>query len=338
MFYKTLFFSFFATITSKSLGLDTVYILPKYQTIDYYDGHLKDFFSLMFPSDKFEVIMIKSLETLSNYRFLVTDEVPREKNQLTILSTYPKEKNLLFSFETQVSHPESHDKKYHKNYSRVFTWNDDLVDNEKYFKVRYPFMDPRPMQEDLPAFQERKLCVLVGNIYEYPHPLANYQERKRIIDFFEAHATTGDFTFYGNKKHLFPYISSSKNYGGTIPYTDRRSLKIQSIKHYKFDLCYENTIGVNGWVSERIFESFAAGCIPIYMGTENITHYIPQNCFINRFKFKNNEEMYQFMKNFTEEEYLEYISNIKIFLASENVFRLSTEYYVKHIREVLDIA
>jgi hypothetical protein len=338
MLYKILFFIFFATIASESLSLDTVYILPKYQTIAYYNGHLKDFFSLMFPQDKFEVIMIKSLENLSNYRFLITDEVPREKSQLEILSTYPKERNLLFSFETQISHPESHDKKYHKNYSRVFTWNDDLVDNEKYFKVRYPFMDPRPMIEGLPAFQQRKLCVLVGNIFGYPHPLANYQERKRIIEFFEANTTKpGDFTFYGFKKALSPY-TSSKNYGGAIAFTDRRSAKIQTIKHYKFDLCYENTVGVNGWISERIFESFAAGCIPIYMGSENVTHYIPQNCFINRNEFENNEELYSFMKNFTEKKYNEYISNIRKFLASENAFRLSTAYYVKHIREVLDIA
>jgi hypothetical protein len=74
------------------------------------------------------------------------------------------------------------------------------------------------------------------------------------------------------------------------------------------------------------------------MGSENVTHYIPQNCFINRNEFENNEELYSFMKNFTEKKYNEYISNIRKFLASENAFRLSTAYYVKHIREVLDIA
>lgn len=43
---------------------------------------------------------------------------------------------------------------------------------------------------------------------------------------------------------------------------DDKSLFLQS---YKFNICPENTTS-NGYVTEKLFESFAAGCIPIYWG------------------------------------------------------------------------
>ncbi|MEI0486100.1 glycosyltransferase family 10 domain-containing protein [Brachyspira intermedia] len=45
--------------------------------------------------------------------------------------------------------------------------------------------------------------------------------------------------------------------------------KIEYLRDFKFNICPENTIS-DGYVTEKLFDSFKAGCIPIYNGDENI--------------------------------------------------------------------
>lgn len=45
--------------------------------------------------------------------------------------------------------------------------------------------------------------------------------------------------------------------------------KIEYLKDFKFNLCPENTIS-DGYITEKLLDSFKSGCIPIYNGDENI--------------------------------------------------------------------
>ncbi|WP_300712291.1 glycosyltransferase family 10 [uncultured Brachyspira sp.] len=45
--------------------------------------------------------------------------------------------------------------------------------------------------------------------------------------------------------------------------------KIEYLKDFKFNICPENTIS-EGYITEKLFDAFEAGCIPIYNGDENI--------------------------------------------------------------------
>lgn len=45
--------------------------------------------------------------------------------------------------------------------------------------------------------------------------------------------------------------------------------KIEYLRDFKFNICPENTIS-DGYITEKLFDSFKAGCIPIYNGDENI--------------------------------------------------------------------
>ena len=55
--------------------------------------------------------------------------------------------------------------------------------------------------------------------------------------------------------------------------------KIQFLSSYKFSIAMENTEG-EGYISEKIIDSFLAGTIPIYYGGYNIDQYINKNAFI----------------------------------------------------------
>ena len=57
------------------------------------------------------------------------------------------------------------------------------------------------------------------------------------------------------------------------------SNKIEFLKSYKFSISMENTEG-NGYISEKIVDSFLAGTIPIYYGDYMIDEYINPKSYI----------------------------------------------------------
>jgi hypothetical protein len=328
---KSLFISLLFFFNYALGDLKNVYVYINIKPEYYYEEH-HEFLRCLF-GDEYQVMLTPTLDKLSNVDYIVTVEVPHNNVELRNLGQYPPEKVIFFSFETQISNPRSHNKYYHHYYSKAFTWNDDLIDNIKYFKVRFPWMDPRPMVKDRPTFENKKLSIFVGEPRQRVGYYANYVARTELVQFFEVQPGS-DFDLYG----LGWEQSNYKNFKGLIPLIgNRRENKINVLKNYKFDFCYENTINVNGWLSERIFEDFAAGCVPVYWGCNNVEDYIPRGCFIPRQDFKNNEELYSFLQNVKKDEYETYIKNIEQFLTTENAYRLSTRYYIEKIRTVLGI-
>lgn len=63
--------------------------------------------------------------------------------------------------------------------------------------------------------------------------------------------------------------------------TECRDDKNVYLKRYLFNICPENT-SLKGYVSEKIFESMRAGCIPIYWGSEGLVEpeVVNKNAFI----------------------------------------------------------
>ena len=55
--------------------------------------------------------------------------------------------------------------------------------------------------------------------------------------------------------------------------------KIEFLSSYKFSIAMENTEG-DGYVSEKIIDSFLAGTIPIYYGNYNVDEYINPKSYI----------------------------------------------------------
>ena len=44
--------------------------------------------------------------------------------------------------------------------------------------------------------------------------------------------------------------------------------KLKYLRHYRFNITPENS-NYNGYVTEKIFEAIASGCVPIYSGSDN---------------------------------------------------------------------
>jgi alpha(1,3/1,4) fucosyltransferase len=226
----------------------------------------------------------------------------------------PKEKLILFLWEPPLILSEMYRSRSKETFSRIYTWDDDLVDGKQFFKFYYPEL--KPMIAQLPAFEEKKLCTFVGSCQKSAQEGCLYAERNNAIAFFESVGEEG-FEFYGRKWDPSLY----KSYRGPI------DDKIETMKHYRFAIAYENSCKYNGYITEKIFDCFAAGVIPIYWGAPNVETYIPKECFIDRRDFENMEELYHFLKAMDKREYEGYLQRIRTFLASEQAQLFSKKHF-----------
>lgn len=238
-------------------------------------------------------------------------------------SHLPKEKMILFMWEPEVVQPESHDPKIHACFGKVFTWDDDLVDNVKYFKFHYPVWGPRI--ENIPPFEEKKFCTLINGRLCSKHPKQLYGEREKMIRFFED--KNGEFDLYGKYWEKRNY----KNYRGVI------GDKIAVLKDYKFCICYENTKDVRGYVTEKIFDCFKAGVVPVYLGASNVCDYIPKECFVDRRDFKDDQEVYDFLKKMSKATYNEYLNSARKYLDSEQAKVFTEDHFINTFLQAISL-
>jgi hypothetical protein len=222
---------------------------------------------------------------------------------------------ILFLFEPRAVLPKQYSPQIFKKYSYVFTWRDDLVDNQKFYRFNWP--QGQKKLDAIPPIQDRKLLTLINaNKYSYT-PGEIYSYRRKAIRFFEK--TDISFDLYGpdwNKKYFLSksgvryLIMALQTLKGLtwlkdvflnfIPYRSYRGViqdKYKTLSGYQFCICFENEKNSPGYFTEKIFDCFFTGTIPIYLGASNVERYIPQDCYIDMRKFKNFKELQTFILN-----------------------------------------
>lgn len=227
----------------------------------------------------------------------------------------PKEKMVLFLWEPPTVEKEGYDPQVQRFFGKIYTWDDDLVDNVKFFKFHYPEL--REKQVSAVPFDEKKLCTMVATRLGSKHPKELYSEREKIIRFFED--KPGLFDLYGRGWEKRRFV----NWKGMV------ADKIETIKNYKFSICYENMQQVKGYITEKIFDCFAAQNVPVYWGASNVSDYIPEGCFIDRRKFKDEKTLVDFLMAMTEEEYNGYLGRISLFLKSDEAKLFSIDHFIE---------
>lgn len=240
------------------------------------------------------------------------------------INDLPRNNRVLIIQEPPVVNPKSYNKKFHRYFGKILTWNPDLVDNKKYFDFKYP--QPIPDKQYCIPFTQKKMFTQISGNKKGIGDNELYSERRKVIDYFETN--NNDFEFYGvgwEKENL-------KTYKG------RTDDKLETLSKYKFSFTFENCSGLNGYVTEKIFDCFFAGTVPIYWGAEDIENYIPEECYIDYRKFKSIEEVVDFCQKLTEEEYEKYRVAAKNYLNGDYFKEnFSVEAYVERMcRAILD--
>ena len=243
----------------------------------------------------------------------------------------PRGLNYLLAIENPFITPLNANIEYLKKFDRVFTWNRNLLNLPNVTQI---FLPNKIRLDQFPSFDQRSIFAsLINSNKVFPFTLEAdlYLERIKVIRWYEKNAPE-DFHLYGmgwnkpikaytTKNKLFRRIQRIRtqlfgykpfpSFKGEVKYKD------QVLSKTKFAYCFENVSELPDYITEKIFDCFFSGCVPVYWGSETIKDHIPSNCFINRRDFKSTGEVHRYLQHITEEEYSHYQENIKEYLLSQ---------------------
>jgi hypothetical protein len=286
----------------------------------------------------FNTLPMCEIENQDAFLFI---DFPNMRNPLVekvFLTNKPK---FLIIFESELIKKENFDFNNHLLFEKIFTWSDILIknDHEKYTKLNFSYDLPKKIIR----YQKKKLCTLIAGNKRLNHPLELYSKRVEVIRWFEKNHIE-DFDLYGIGWDRY-YFSGPKLFRGLnrvnlitrllasdFPsYKGRVDSKKEVLKKYKFSICFENAKDIPGYITEKIFDCFFSGCVPIYWGANNIEEHIPKDCFIDYTQFSGLEEMYKYLKYMPDDVYQKYLDNIDKYLNSEACYSYSIEFFSNKI-------
>jgi hypothetical protein len=251
-------------------------------------------------------------------------------------------KNLyLFINESPITKPDNWDIRNHVYFNKIFTWHGPIVDGKKYIKFFLP--NKLPESVDLDLKNKTRFCAIIAGNHYKKHSDELYTHRVKAIRWFEKNHPD-KFDLYGKgwaseiyKRPsvgiLTKMLCRSKYFQERLDDTYFKSYKgevrskIEVLSHYKFSICYENVRDVEGYISEKIFDCFFAGTIPVYWGAPDIKEFIPDNIFIDKREYPTYESLFERLNGITTEEHEKYLKNIGSFLESDAMYKFSADNY-----------
>lgn len=107
-----------------------------------------------------------------------------------------------------------------------------------------------------------------------------------------------------------------------------KKIKMKFFTKYDFAFIFENLNNEMGAISEKIWDAFSAGSIPIYFGAPNIAGYIPSNCFVC---YKSFEKPHNHISLMTKKEKEKIWNQIVIFMNSFDYLKFTSKEFPKNI-------
>jgi hypothetical protein len=290
------------------------------------------------------------------YDLIIFLDLPELNDSLFKRAIKSKIDLYLILLESPMIRPENWEVRNHIYFKKILTWNNKNIDNIRY---KHYFL---PVKLQSFAFSNKqKFCVMIAsNKFHSNDKRELYTARREVIRWYEEFRPS-DFELYGygwevgSPSKFLEYVLCNisvvnKIYSKLLESRTFKSIlrKVQkpyrlyygsvSAKHsvllqFKFAYCYENAKDINCYITEKIFDCFYAGVVPIYFGAPDISNYIPSTTFINRSDFNSLMELHRYLERMDTGLYLSYISSIKSFLESEKCRVFGAEYFASLVHD-----
>jgi hypothetical protein len=233
-------------------------------------------------------------------------------------------------------------REYCSRFRKVFAWDKRLQDLPNVVPIMVPNrLDIAPF----PSYAERSIfsCLINAN-KAFREPLQNdlYRERIRTIQWYERYAPEC-FALYGlgwkkpapafdkwgkAKRSIASLRVKLYGYKPFSSYRGEVRDKSSVLRNSKFAYCYENTIGPDNYITEKIFDSFLSGCVPVYWGAENVQEHIPEDCFVDRREFADTAAVHAYLLSMTPDTHMQFQKAISKFLRGDSAKMFSANYFV----------
>ncbi len=285
---------------------------------DLYNAHTADY--LLRNEYMGEMNYYSSMGITKNYKHLAT-------RKDVILQDF-------YIFEPPVVAPKLYQQlpDFTRYFKRVFIHNTEGVgyslngvDKSKLHKLYWP----QPYNEPIPEFWNNTdkdfICLINSNIKAIKPDKELYSERLRAIIYF---AKNSRIDVYGRgwdqmfpkrgrlHRHIIPDNIIHHNLIKSV-YKGLAKSKYETLSRYKFTVCYENMI-MPGYMTEKIFDCFVAGSIPVYLGAPDITDYVDKEAFIDLRDFNNDyDKLNKYLISLTDPDIQKYRDAGKHYLLSD---------------------
>ena len=281
-------------------------------------------------------------------------DLPQTYNEiLDIKQSAPNSKLILLLQESPFL-PYWFNKENHNLFNLILTYNHKLIDGSRYQHVCLPIANP-PTQILPRNWESRKRCVVLqSNIYSgikasrTPfHYLKKiyffrskgwkfswrdvikteqsllYEHRRRFVQFFHQKYPQSIDVYgrgwEGKSDGWFYKLFPDRPY--PIETSIFQGEKLDLFQKYRFVLAFENYQGDEGYISEKLFDAFYAGAVPIYLGDLQISSYVDDRCFIDARKFKSLRHLIDFIENCDKNSWQSIRKNIDQYIFSDKIKR-----------------
>ncbi|QBN19607.1 glycosyltransferase family 10 domain-containing protein [Flavobacterium nackdongense] len=130
-------------------------------------------------------------------------------------------------------------------------------------------------------------------------------------------------------------ISGIKNSGFDSGNTNWWDSKLELLKGHRYNIALENTLWKH-YVSEKIWHSIKAGCLPIYWGKDSsIYETFPKDSFIDASEFENSDDLIDFTINLTYELWRDRLEKC-IIVYNESIMKMNYSKFEEAITKFLE--
>jgi alpha(1,3/1,4) fucosyltransferase len=267
-------------------------------------------------------------------------------------------KHYLILYETPLTVPKNAHFSYLNQFDFIFTWSKELIKNgfqsgcgdsissHRFIQFQHPNPIPKECSNTFhsPSFEARLdfVCLIGSNRHANSFDKRElYSERVSAIKWFESHALD-NFKLYGGgwrvpqkrfgslgklryrTQKIISWLTGTPSFPSYQGFVGR---KYDVLSRTKFCICFENARDLPGYITEKLFDCFFAGCVPIYLGDAEIAQVVPPNCFIDFRKFQSYEELYKYLHSISPKKYFQYQQDIRNFLMSEQFLPFRSENF-----------
>ena len=263
----------------------------------------------------------------------------------------PAARAYVYLYENPLIRPLNRDRASLARYAKWFAWDGALRDDPRMVPLLYP---NRFETEGWNGPEKRPLfCVLVASnkALTVVDARDQYQARVRILDWYERHAPA-DFHLFGRgwdrpaalpgrlgrvrnqlRKILARFLPAKSPYATWRGPVDD---KIELLTRARFCLAHENCRDLAGYVTEKLFDCFRAGCVPVYVGPKEIANLVPVSCFIDGRAYETPASLDAHLRTIDDAAYRGYQERIRAFLLSAKAKPFSQGHFADILaREIL---
>ncbi|MGB1249186.1 MAG: glycosyltransferase family 10 domain-containing protein [Candidatus Promineifilaceae bacterium] len=196
-----------------------------------------------------------------------------------ILTKPRGQKWVAWSRESGTNYPLLHNRRFMNLFDATLTYWREATFWDPYVtapEIHEMFTNPL-----LPKTEEKPTALFVSG-------RANQSGRREVIKELMAHLPVDS---YGKLYH-----------NRMLPKDDWLPTKLATIARYKFTIAFENSIE-RDYVTEKIFQPWRMGSVPIYLGAPNIDEYAPgPHSFINVKDYTSVAELAEYLSYLCEDE------------------------------------